>query len=253
MQALYAHALARFNSTVGTAYTPETVRLVPITRNTGVKKKNQIIEELHAKSRHVSKPSDFNHMTAEAIVGMDGDRVSAQAAILFRADVKTEGKELDIFFHELGHVFALTHEYGGSWFQDLLDGDNIQLFSGYMIWKEFVADIIGNACRLLMPISIANANPQRDFKERLLRGSHDFVSSYLSYLACSKEFGTDAMDAVRENRQLPFAGTLSVLSDKCRQERFWEIDTDFMEDVGNQYLLDKTYLALDLEYEKMKK
>ena len=140
MQALYAHALARFNSTVGTAYTPETVRLVPITRNTGVKKKNQIIEELHAKSRHVSKPSDFNHMTAEAIVGMDGDRVSAQAAILFRADVKTEGKELDIFFHELGHVFALTHEheYGGSWFQDLLDGDNIQLFSGYMIWKEFV-------------------------------------------------------------------------------------------------------------------
>ena len=60
------------------------------------------------------------------------------------------------------------------------------------------------------------------------------------------------MDTVRENRQLPFAGTLGVLSDKCRQERFWEIDTDFMEDVGNQYLLDKTYLALDLEYEKMK-
>jgi hypothetical protein len=84
---LFEQALGEFNAHMGTAYTSEAIELVPITRRNGVRKKNAVIERLHARNKPVSSPSAFSYMFGEAIIGMDGDRVSGKAAILFRTEL----------------------------------------------------------------------------------------------------------------------------------------------------------------------
>ena len=78
----YSAALEIFNSHMHTAYTLDNPQLIPVTRRTAVKEKNRVIREIGAKNKPVSSPSDFNYMLAEAIIGMDGDHTSDQAAIL---------------------------------------------------------------------------------------------------------------------------------------------------------------------------
>ena len=52
---------------------------------------------------------------------------------------------------------------------------------------------------------------------------------------------------------LPFSRCIRVIAPQLRKERFWEIDEELMEDLGDAFLMDKTFLMLDLEYEKMRK
>ena len=51
---------------------------------------------------------------------------------------------------------------------------------------------------------------------------------------------------------LPFSRCIKVIAPQLRKERFWEIDECLIEDLGNAFLMDKTYLALDLVCEKIK-
>ena len=69
MTELFEQALGEFNAHMGTAYTSEAIELVPITRRNGVRKKNAVIERLHARNKPVSSPSAFSYMFGEAIIG----------------------------------------------------------------------------------------------------------------------------------------------------------------------------------------
>ena len=105
-----------FTDQMRTSYTATNPELILITKKTGVEIKNAVIDRLHASNHHAESPSDFNYMRAEALIGMDGEKVSGQSTILYREDIHGWEDPQTVFLHELGHVFALTQEYGGKLF-----------------------------------------------------------------------------------------------------------------------------------------
>lgn len=48
-----------------------------------------------------------------------------------------------------------------------------------------------------------------------------------------------------------YSRCIQVIAPQLRKERFWEIGEELMENLGSAFLMDKTFLVLDLEYEKM--
>ena len=124
MTDMYESALHIFNEQMATSYSMTNPELILITKKTGVALKNAAIDRLHASNHHAESPSDFNYMRAEALIGMDGDKVSGQAAILYREDIHGWEDPQTVLLHELGHVFALTQECGGRQFYDAIDMNN---------------------------------------------------------------------------------------------------------------------------------
>ena len=241
----YSAALEIFNSHMHTAYTLDNPQLIPVTRRTAVKEKNRVIREIGAKNKPVSSPSDFNYMLAKAIIGMDGDHTSDQAAILFSTDMHPVETPQEILLHELAHVFALTHEADGAWFADSLDEENIPLFSGYLIWKEFIADYIALWCVKPPVHDLKRMELKKRDKLRLLRNdstSHDFLANYLAFCCCSYEVQYGTLEGV----DLPFVGVIRVLARQVRKEEYWKIEPEFLEEIGNQFLYGKTMLALGM-------
>ena len=252
MTELFEQALGEFNAHMGTAYTSEAIELVPITRRNGVRKKNAVIERLHARNKPVSSPSAFSYMFGEAIIGMDGDRVSGKAAILFRTDLQGRSTKESILMHELGHVFAITREYGGRWFLDDIEEDDTAAFSGYEIWKEFIADFI--ACQCADPPTVYfNLLPVRE-KRMLLKkdlDSHDDLSRYLCWAVCTEESKSADLSRILDEKHIPFPRLIKLLAEKVREENYWEIEIDLMEELGNQFIVDKAMLAVDLIFEDL--
>ena len=169
MMEIYEDALHIFNDHMSTSYSLENPELILITKKTGVAIKNAVIDRLHARNFHIDSPSAFNYMHAETIIGMNGDEVSGQSVILYRTDIRGWEGPQTVLLHELGHVFALTREYGGRFFFDLLDPDNMPLFTGYYIWKEFIADYIVRLCRGWYPIRLSSYRPTAADKKRFLK------------------------------------------------------------------------------------
>ena len=83
MTEIYESALHIFNEQPATSYSVTNPELILITKKTGVGIKNATIDRLHATNYHAESPSDFNYMRAEALIDMDGDKVSGQTAILY--------------------------------------------------------------------------------------------------------------------------------------------------------------------------
>lgn len=256
MTEIYESALHIFNEQMGTSYTVTNPELILITKKTGVEIKNAVIDRLHASNHHAESPSDFNYMRAEALIGMDGDKVSGQAAILYREDIHGWEDPQTVFLHELGHVYALTQEYGGKLFYDAIDMENTALFSGYLIWKEFIADYIARICKGWYPIRLSSYRPTAADKKRFLKQdqyNHDFLAGYLAQAGCAEEIHEypERLDAAVEG--LPFSRCIRVIAPQLQKERFWEINEELIKDLGDAFLMDKTFLMLDLEYEKMRK
>ena len=256
MTEIYESALHIFNEQMATSYSVTNPELILITKKTGVQIKNAVIDRLHATNHHAESPSDFNYMRAEALIGMDGDKVSGQAAILYREDIRGWEDSQTVFLHELGHVFALTKEYSGKLFYDSIDTENTAQFSGYLIWKEFIADYIARICKGWYPIRLSSYRPTAADKKRFLKQdqrNHDFLSAYLAQAGCAEEIHLwpekleDAVEGV------PFSRCIRVIAPQLQKERYWEIDEELMEDLGEAFIIDKSFLMLDLEYEKMKK
>ena len=256
MTDMYESALHIFNEQMGTSYSVTNPELILITKKTGVALKNAAIDRLHASNHHAESPSDFNYMRAEALIGMDGDKVSGQAAILYREDIHGWEDPQTVLLHELGHVFALTQEYNGKLFYDAIDMENTSLFSGYLIWKEFIADYIARICKGWYPIRLSSYRPTAADKKRFLKQdqrSHDFLSAYLAQAGCAEEihlWPEKLEDAVEG---LPFSRCIQVIAPQLQKERYWEIDEALMADLGEAFIIDKSFLMLDLEYEIMKK
>ena len=252
MTELFEQALGEFNAHMGTTYTSEDIELVPITRRNGVRKKNAVIERLHARNKSVSSPSAFSYLFGEAIIGMDGDRVSGKAAILFRTDLQGWASEESILMHELSHVFAITREYGGRWFPDHVEADDFAALSGYGIWKEFIANYIASQCADPPPVHL-NPLPVREKKMLLKKDmdSHDDLSRYLCWAVCTEESKSANLDRILEEKHIPFPRLIKLLAEKVREENYWEIKIDLMEELGNQFIVDKAMLAVDLSYEDL--
>ena len=256
MTDFYQSALSIFNERMNTSYTATNPELILITKKNGVKIKNAVIDRLRATNHHAESPSDFNYMRAEALIGMDGDKVSGQAAILYREDIRGWEDPQTVFLHELGHVFALTKEYGGKLFYDSIDMENTAQFSGYLIWKEFIADYIARICLGWYPVRLSSYRLTAADKKRFLKqdqNNHDFLAAYLAQAGCAEEIHhyPERLDAAVEG--LPFSRCIKVIAPQLRKERFWEIDECLIEDLGNALLMDKTYLALDLVCGDMRK
>ena len=205
-----------------TSYTAPNPELILITKKTGVKIKNETIDRLHATNHHAESPSDFNYMRAEALIGMDGDSVSGQAAILYREDIRGWEDPQTVFLHELGHVFALTKEYGGKLFYDSIDMENTAQFSGYLIWKEFIADYIARICLGWYPVRLSSYRPTAADKKRFLKNdkhSHDYLSAYLAQAGCAEEIHLwlEKLDTAMEG--LPFSRCIKAIAPQLRKER----------------------------------
>ena len=232
MTEIYESALQFFNEQMGTSYTLTNPELILITKKNAVAVKNAVIDRLYAHNHYTETPSDFNYMRAEALIGMDGGTVSGQAAILYRTDIRGWDSPDNVLLHELGHVFALTREYGGKLFYDAIDTDNTALFSGYLIWKEFIADYIARICLSRYPVKLSSFRPTITDKNRFLshdKHNHDYLSAYLAQAGCADEIHKhpECLDTALEG--IPYSRCIRVIAPQLRKERFWEIDEELIE------------------------
>lgn len=252
----YRKAISAFNELMGTDYSIENPELIAINKKNGVAKKNEVIQRLHSRSTPVSRFSQISHISAEAILGMDGDRVSGKAAILYREDVPFDILPEAVLVHELGHIFAQKREYNGYFFEDTVPDGDVELYSGYALWKEFVADYFSNRICGCWPSSLKQMKLTKSDRKKLIsrdRTTHAFVSSYFALVACTEEFRTSSedLDGILEQSRVPFPNVFRLLGPQMKKESFWEISPDFIQELGCQYIVDKTTLILDMSLESL--
>jgi len=89
-----------------------------------------------------TNPDFYKYTYASAFV--EGDNYG----ILIRSSAKFNyGQWLEIILHELGHIFATTHEYDGDYYHDHCENDSPvenpdMHYMGYTMWKEFIAEYL---------------------------------------------------------------------------------------------------------------
>ena len=89
-----------------------------------------------------NNPDFYKHTFASAFV--EGDNYG----ILIKSSAKfVYGEWLEIILHEIGHIFANTHEYDGDFYHAHCEDDspveNPDIhYLGYSMWKEFIAELL---------------------------------------------------------------------------------------------------------------
>ena len=89
-----------------------------------------------------TNPDFYKYTYASAFV--EGDNFG----ILIRSSAKfVYGTWLEIILHELGHIFATTHEYDGDYYHEYCEDDSPvenpdMHYMGYTMWKEFIAEFL---------------------------------------------------------------------------------------------------------------
>ncbi len=89
-----------------------------------------------------TNPDFYKYTYASAFV--EGENYG----ILIRSSAKFNyGQWLEIILHELGHIFATTHEYDGNYYHEHCEDDSPvenpdMHYMGYTMWKEFIAEYL---------------------------------------------------------------------------------------------------------------
>lgn len=132
-----------------------------------------------------TNPDFYKYTYASAFV--EGDNFG----ILIRSSAKfVYGVWLEIILHELGHIFATTHEYDGDYYHEHCEDDSPvenpdMHYMGYTMWKEFIADILSQNALPLKARHSINQNSDRIFawEEDIVGNDKTSISSLGRMLA----------------------------------------------------------------------
>lgn len=176
--------------------------------------------------------------------------------VLIREDIDFSlGELLQMFLHEISHLFCTRNEIeGGSFFDKYCMGSGTEdgmMNAGYAVWREAVADIMAD--------SIISDYAQISLKDSYLRKEIKFLydsisatnpnakkamSLIISYTMISKEAGCtedwdEAEKAIKQNIRIKDPLLISVLEQVFRQlhtHPFWRITPGFIMTLGETYL-----------------
>lgn len=245
--ACYKKAVELFNIKMGTAYTVDNPKLFIVDHNNSTIVFDEIAYLTGCSIHPYTKDQFFENVAAQAFVGSKGDAVAVNSYFI--------GNEEFLIFvlaHELGHVFCLHRELSGNFFAERYsqnDSDFESLNTGYMIWKEFVAnyiamtvsnqkrvqmcDISESAHRFVKNIDIGNTD------------TYDQISTYLVLLLYSTAARKD-WTFLREkmtDEKLPYVGLTEVIFRHMAEKEYWLIDDEFLQAIRHNYVED-TVIAL---------
>ena len=194
----------------------------------------------------------FLSFAAMAFVGEEKD------GILIREDLDLPSVEWHhIFLHELSHILVIREELNGENFFDkyCVDyADNSEedgiINAGYAIWREFSAEVFAQDLDdSIMPYSLNDAAarinellplvspPDPIAKEALQRSLNLLFKSDDYYFAENEEDFIKRISKSKAKKLLDFELVIRHIYKHLSKECAWEIDLEFIRDLGTFYLL----------------
>lgn len=130
------------------------------------------------------------------------------------------GEWYHAFIHELAHFFCYRNEFGGKRFKP----DGVEI--GYKIWTELVAEYM--ATRVMGMKMLPKKIGREDLKRRLpIAPGNLYDLSFYLVTTVMTEGSTDG---------LPYSGLVRMLEQRVEKEQCGEIDREWIEDIGAEYL-----------------
>ena len=206
------------------------------------------------------------------------DEIAAQAfvsescyGVLIREDIDfTLGEVLQMFLHEISHLYCTQNEVpGGRFFDKYCMGSGVEdgmINAGYAIWREAIADIMADSVlsenatltlamvkdeihHLDQELSIENPNSKKA------------MSLMLAYIMISAEVATTTNWTVAEKKIKNTVGfdepiiyrILEIVFEQLHTSPFWTITPEFIIELGQMYLELLSMRAFPIRIKEMSK
>ncbi len=212
----------------------------------------------------VFTPGYYKMIKGEAFVS------EGKVGFIVRTDIEERGAEwLHVVLHELSHIFCATHElkdgsdfyeryckrsYEGSVTEGAING-------GYAIWREFIAEFLARLVDLnMLDYSLRGNTKYINGRLEEIAGGAPFVKTKKTNLlvdvmtakevlgAPDKETAFGKLGKFKRLQTVSWIKLLNTVYDQLFDDKrnFWEIDFEFIESLGNNYLALTTEIVLGL-------
>lgn len=207
---------------------------------------------------YLAEDYDRNSLfTAQAFTNAD----DGIYGILICLDVEQEDPHwYQIIFHEMSHIFCITHEIGGDNFnakypKKTIKGNlhNGNIYVGYGVWREFIADYIAYQINpITAPLSLIKLrdivrqldkdinmdNPDRAVCASLVL-AYIFVTAKIQKApdedTILQTLKRNRIFASKERCEL-YREIICLIFHQLEEDFFWEITPQFIEKIGLAYL-----------------
>lgn len=254
-----------YNEQCRTNYSLDNIKVAYCTMNNITEVYRSFTKQYDFHSENRTK-KDFECLIAEAFVGQTNiDDPRHVDGLLIRTDPPEEFDRPDYYMimivHELSHIFCTTHEIptagkAGQRFYDLycedtpgtpaLEYNNGYMNAGYAIWREFIADIVGDLIyqqpnkhlQSIDPVLKVLANEVRVGNSGSKSAFHRYLSEIMNSWEGSEAETWEELKLQLENLNLPFIRIVEHVFNNLHGKSCHEIDPDFIERLGEMYLED---------------
>ena len=249
--------MEEMNAKLETDFSEDTVEIAFFVPNNGI----AVYEALCSRyfpshlSEDYKKESFFLSFAAMAFVGEEKD------GILIREDLDLSLAEWHhIILHELSHLLVIREELNGENFYQKYCVDYAEnteedgiINAGYAIWREFSAEVFAlDLDDSIMPYSLNDASsrinkllplispPDPIAKEALQKSLNYLFKSDDYYFAEDEEEFIERIAKSKAKKLLDFELVIRHIYKHLSHECAWEIDLDFIRDLGYFYTLGAT-------------
>ena len=206
------------------------------------------------------------------------DEIAAQAfvsescyGVLIREDIDfTLGEVLQMFLHEISHLYCTQNEVpGGRFFDKYCMGSGVEdgmINAGYAIWREAIADIMADSVlseNATLTLSMVKDEIHHLDQELSIENpnSKKAMSLMLAYIMISAEVATTTNWAVAEKRIKNTVGfdepiiyrILEIVFEQLHTSPFWTITPEFIIELGQMYLELLSMRAFPIRIKEMSK
>lgn len=254
-----------YNEECCTNYSPDNIKIAYCTMDNIVEVYRSFTKQYGFHSEKRTK-KDFEFTLAEAFVGQtDIDDPNHVDGLLIRTDPP---EELDspenymiMIVHEMAHIFCTTHEIpsagkAGQRFYDLycentpdspaLEYNNGYMNAGYSIWREFIADIIGDIVyqqpskhlKSIVPVLQMLADEVRVGNSSAKSAFHRYLSEIMNTWEGSEAKTWEKLEPQLKDLNLPFIRIVQHVFMNLHGKNCHEIDPSFIQALGAMYLED---------------
>lgn len=190
----------------------------------------------------------FDEIAAQAFVG------ESCYGVLIREDIDfTLGEVLQMFLHEISHLYCTQNEVsGGHFFDKYCMGSGVEdgmINAGYAIWREAIADIMADSVLSEnATLTLAMVKDEIHHLDQVLSienpDSKKAMSLILAYIMISAEVATTTNWAVAEKKikntvgfdEPIIYGILKMVFEQLHTSPFWTITPEFIIELGQMYL-----------------
>lgn len=190
----------------------------------------------------------FDDTGSQAFVG------NHEYGVLIRSDLDwTLGEILQMFLHEISHLFCTRNEItGGNFYDKYCMGSGPEdgmMNAGYAIWREAVADIMADSIisqEATVTLPIVRKELEKLYEQLVIHSpaSKKAASLIIVYVMISREVAytydwSEAERAISKIHCLDDSLMHSMLRqvfDKLHESPYWEITPEFIMTLGETYI-----------------